>query len=139
MRSLGVSRQQSSTRSFVETLESKLERSAMEDAFLRHYHRRCHERKSSKKKSLSADAAAVASGEAVVWWERAAPAIPKKEGLKKGVSFFSPSPAASTKQNSAAGSTTINLSGLQESMEKLGLSLDTLKEQDITNEDAFMT
>ncbi len=128
MRYFSVRQSHDSTRNFVEKLETKSNRTALEDAFIKQYHRRRKERRNERMCVLPA---AVVSDEAVIVWERPPNDPPKK----KGVSFLSPSTPVSA--NTSVSGPTMSLSGLQESMEKLGISLANLKEQNL-QDDASM-
>ncbi|KAG7348176.1 hypothetical protein IV203_016881 [Nitzschia inconspicua] len=104
MRHLGVKRNDRKTRQFVEELQAKPNCTVMEVAFLQQYRKRRQDRKSSNNPE-----------DTVIVWER--------------------QPHQHNMQNNSKESSTISTSGptnslrsLRESMEKLGLSFEKLKE-----------
>ena len=122
MRHFSVRQSSESTRSFVENLERKPNRTALEDAFIKQYYQRKKERRNERKCVLPAS---VVNDEAVIAWERP-PARDSKQ-TKKSVSFF-PRTSTVPASTSASNGPTMTLSGLQESMAKLGLSISNLKD-----------
>lgn len=115
MRYLGLKRNDRKTRQFVEELQSKINRTAMEETFLQQYHKRRNDRKSNNKSdAISRTTTKDSSDDAVIVWERSTH-HQKNKGHQKSSDSTLDCPSTSLK-------------GLRESMERMGLSLEQLKE-----------
>jgi hypothetical protein len=124
VRHLGVKQNERKARQFVDELQLKPNHTVMEETFLKQYRRRRQDRngKSDLDKTNSGDSKL--AEDTVIVWERPAHRHDKKKG--QGDSGH------------VSSGPTSSLKGLRESMEKLGLSLEKLKEPLSSNEDILM-
>lgn len=127
MRHLGVKQNDRKTRQFVEELQSKSNRTAMEETFLQQYHKRRQDRKSNNKNDVIGGKMTMkdSSDDAGIDWERAPRQHQRKKSHQQSSDSTLVGPSASLKS-------------LRESMEKMGLSLEQLKEP-VAEEDHQMS